>query len=458
MFVERTGQAAEKSHRNKHRRQHEGDRHHRATDISQRRLGRRRRRKIFRVELVLHRLHHDDRIIDDDTDRQHQSEQRQRVDRKAQRGKHGEGADQGHRHHQHRNQGRTPRLQEQKHHQQHQQHGFKQGDDHFLHRLGDKGRGAVRHRIHHARREALRQRLHGRLNITRGIECIGIGLQENTDEHARHAVLLHGDRVISTAEFNARNILQTHDLAVGRGADDDVFVLRDIGQSTLHGDRILHRHAGWCGRHADATGRRHHVLLLHHALHIGGTHTETRHLLGVQPDAHAVIACAKQTHEAHALDAGECILKVEQRIVAQKCGVEATVRRGQRNHLQEVGRLFTDGDAIANHVCRQLALRDSDAVLHVHRAEILIAADFEGHGQRIGAVIGTLRIHVNHVLRAVDLLLDRRGNRLRDDGGIGPRQGRHHLHLRRHDLRILGDRQIERGNRTGQRNDQRDDR
>ena len=93
--------------------------------------------------------------------------------------------------------------------------------------------------------------------------------------------------------------------------------------------------------------------------------------------------------------------------------------------------------------CGQARQRLRDAVLHLHLRVVEIGAEREGDGQRHPAVGGRLREHVEHVLDAVDLLLERRGDGLGDDLRIGARIGRAHDHRRRHDLRILADRQLE---------------
>ena len=46
------------------------------------------------ADVALDVLDHDDGVVDDDADRQHQAEQRQLVEREAERRQHGEGADQ----------------------------------------------------------------------------------------------------------------------------------------------------------------------------------------------------------------------------------------------------------------------------------------------------------------------------------------------------------------------------
>ena len=57
--------------------------------------------------------------------------------------------------------------------------------------------------------------------------------------------------------------------------------------------------------------------------------------------------------------------------------------------------------------------------------------------QRVAAVARALRGHVEHVLDAVDLLLDRRGDRLGHDLGAGPGVVAVDLDGRRGDRRVL---------------------
>jgi hypothetical protein len=76
----------------------------------------------------------------------------------------------------------------------------------------------------------------------------------------------------------------------------------------------------------------------------------------------------------------------------------------------QVGRLLARGDAQPLHVFRQLRQGDGHAVLHQHLRGVEVGAELEGDRQHHLAVVGALRRHVEHVLDAVDLLLDRRGD------------------------------------------------
>ena len=67
--------------------------------------------------------------------------------------------------------------------------------------------------------------------------------------------------------------------------------------------------------------------------------------------------------------------------------------------------------------------------------------DLERDLERQGAVVGVGGLHVDALLDAVDLLLDRRRHRRLDVGGGRAHEGRRDLDHRGHDLGVLGDRQ-----------------
>ena len=115
-----------------------------------------------------------------------------------------------------------------------------------------------------------------------------------------------------------------------------------------------------------------------------------------------------------------------------------------------------DRDAEALDLCRQERGGDGDAVLHQHLVDVEVGAECKGHGQSQVAVAGRLRNHVEHVLDAVDLLLergrDRLAHHLRGGAGVG---GVHH-DGRRGYLGILRHRQGEIGEAADQRDKDRE--
>jgi hypothetical protein len=187
---------------------------------------------------------------------------------------------------------------------------------------------------------------------------------------------------------------------------------------------------------APITGRRLDVLLADGPHHVAGRQSVLGHLLRVQPDAHRIVARAEQPDLPDPLDAGQAVLDVEQRIVAQVRHVVAVVGRKQVHDHGEVGRALDRGDAEGAHLLGQPRLGLRDPVLHQLLGLVGVGAQPEGDGQRHGAVGGRLAAHVEHVLDPVDRLLDGGGDGLGDHLGIGARilgadhdGGRHHLRI-----------------------------
>ena len=104
--------------------------------------------------------------------------------------------------------------------------------------------------------------------------------------------------------------------------------------------------------------------------------------------------------------------------------------------MQDVGRRFL---RVVTPVCLitsgSVRQGQADAVLHQHLGHVQVDAVLERDGQVVRAVVGALRRHVQHVLDAVDLLLDRRGHGLGDDLGAGAGIVAVDLHGRRRDRR-----------------------
>ncbi len=128
-------------------------------------------------------------------------------------------------------------------------------------------------------------------------------------------------------------------------------------------------------------------------------------------------------------------------VIGQIQRVARAVRRIEMHGQQDVWRRLAHLDAEALHVFGQAWQRVLHAVLRQHLRHVEIGADPERHRHRKLAVAGGLAGEVQHVLDAVDLLLQRRRHRARNRLGRGARIGGRHLHGGRHDLRVLRDRQ-----------------
>ena len=156
--VELAGQAAEEGDRHEHRAQRQHDRDDRSGHLVHRLDRGVARRQLVLAHVALDVLQHDDRVVDDDADREHHAEQRQRVDRVAEHVEAGERPDQRNRHRDERDDRGAPALQEEIDDEEDEQHRLGErlhdlGDRHF-----DEARRVVRDRVGEALRELLRER------------------------------------------------------------------------------------------------------------------------------------------------------------------------------------------------------------------------------------------------------------------------------------------------------------
>ena len=210
---------------------------------------------------------------------------------------------------------------------------------------------------------------------------------------------------------------------------------------------------GWAPMRPD---RRLDVLPLERLGHVVRRQPQRGQPVGVDPDPHAVVERTEQVGVADAGHALDVVEDVDGGVVAQEQRVVAAVRRVDRQHLQDRRRLLLDGDALAADLLGQLRHGQGDAVLHVDRVDVGVGADLEADGQRVAAVVARGRLHVERLVDAHDLRLDRLRHGLLDHGGPGARVARGDLHLRRHDVGELRDRQRVHGDHAGQRDDDRD--
>ncbi len=101
--------SAEEGHRHEYGAQNGGDRDDRSADLLHRLMGR-CARSFALLDVPLDVLHYDDRVIYDDADREHQSEQGEGIDREAEQEQHGKRPHDRHRHGEQGDEGRAPRL------------------------------------------------------------------------------------------------------------------------------------------------------------------------------------------------------------------------------------------------------------------------------------------------------------------------------------------------------------
>jgi hypothetical protein len=131
---------------------------------------------------------------------------------------------------------------------------------------------------------------------------------------------------------------------------------------------------------------------------------------GIEPHAHRIVARAEHQHVADAVDAAQHVLHVERGVVGDVLLVAAAVGRRHVHDHHQVGRGLAHHDAEPLHVLGQARLGHGDAVLHVDLRLVDVDAGLEHDVDRQPPVAGRLRVDVEHVVDAVDLELERRGD------------------------------------------------
>ena len=139
----------------------------------------------------------------------------------------------------------------------------------------------------------------------------------------------------------------------------------------------------------------------------------------------------------------ELVLEPERGVVTQEEGVVFSMRRSERDDLQNRGRFFVRDHALGLDGAGQLRHRGGHAVLHEHLREVRIGPDLERHDERIVPIVRARRLHVEHALDAVDLLLDRQRHRFDQRARARAGIARRDLHGGRRDRRVLRNRKLE---------------
>ena len=425
LAIELAGDAADERRRDEDGQQHQGDgdeRHPHLVHGDARGL----ERAQALLQLALDVLHHDDGVVDDDADRQHQAEQRQHVEREAERLHHRARADQRDGNGNDRDERGAPCLEEQEHDQHDQDGRFENGNIELADRDLDELGWVVGQAVLESLGKALRHLLDGVLDALGGAHGVGAGLLVDDDDDRRILVGVALRRVAQRAELDPADVLDPHDAAVGPHLDDDVLELVGLPEAPLHLQRDLEGVVVVDRRLAERAPCHLHVLRPQGVEHLLRGEPACGDPLGIEPDAHGILAHAEQEHVGDTVKPHQLVADVEQAVVGDVDLVVGLVGRDQMDRQQQVGRALAHGQAIAAHLVRQAALGGTDPVLHEHLGLVDVGADIERDGERNVAVAGRLRGHVDHALDAVHLLLDRRGNgvgdRLRAGAGIA---GRH---------------------------------
>ena len=227
VLEEWSGNAAEERCRHEHRAQHQRDRDQRTANLLHG-LERGVTPAHAVLEMPLDVFDHHDGVVNHDADRQHETEQRQIVDREAERRHYREGADQRHRDRDDRNDRGPPALQEDQHHDDDERHGLVDGLDQLMDGLCDELGRVVADVVVEPFREARLQLDHGVLDALGGRQRIRSGAlrHQHRDRRLPQEEAVGG--IVKRAELDPRHVAQPHDAAVLARLDDNVFELGQI--------------------------------------------------------------------------------------------------------------------------------------------------------------------------------------------------------------------------------------
>ena len=428
---QRAGETALESDRGVHRGQRDGHRDDRSDELA----GADDRRLHARLPLAdvsLDVLDHDDRVVDDESDRQHDGEDRQQVEAEARRVHHQRRADERDGHRDERHERRAQRSHEEEHDEADDDDRLGQRLRDLLQRVLHEGRRVVREMHLDVRRQRRRDARHLGLQAMGDVDLVHADQRPHAEVHGLLLAVL-GDHVgLFGAQLHLRHVAQPHDGA-GAVGDDEVL-------------ELLHRAQVGVGEQVDldevalrlADGGEV-VVSPQRRLHVARRETERREPVGIDPDAHRELACALEAHALHARHRGELRLERAREPVGDRRDValarrEAEVERGVR----PVG------------------------ALHLHHRRLGVRRQFRPHllqprrhlGERRGAAVVELQVHrhrahagaargldVVHATDGRDGALDRRREESAHRLGAGAEVDRRDDDRRALDLGILLHRQ-----------------
>ena len=433
------GQTRQEGGREEHRHQHQGDADDRPEQLAH--GGARRLASGHALlDIVDRALDHHDGIVHHDADRQHDREQGGEVDGETERGHGGEGADDGDRHRRCRYQHRPPVLQEHQNHDEDEDRRLVQGLVDLMNGLLHEFGGVEGNGGHEPGRKLRRERRHLLVHRAGHLERIRAGGLEDRQAGRRLSIEREDLTIGLRPELDGGDVAHPRDLPGLAGLHDHRREFGRIAELARDIERVLERLARGRGRRADLAGGDLLALLLQRLDHVLRHEPARPHLVGIEPDAHRVLAGPEHDDIADARQPGDLVLELDGREIGEIETVVALVRRGQRHDLQDRRRILLHDHALRLHRLRQRGQRARDPVLHQDLRDVEIDADLERHRQRVGAVGGAVGLHVDHALDAVHLLLDRQGDGVDDGAGAGAGITRGDLHGRGHDVGILRDR------------------
>ena len=432
--------AARERHGDEDGQQHDGRGDDRRSHVAH---GFQRRRTGFHAPFDIHLRSLDDHdgVVHDQSDGQHEPQQRDDVDRESEQGKQREGADERHGYRHQRNHGRPPVLQEEIDDEDDEQEGDDERAEDVPHAGVDARRGIDDRGGFDAVGKTLREPFHRGFDLAADGHGVAARLLVDDDHGRRIALVGRTDAVGLASERHLGDVAQTDLLARGGRAHDDVGELFGGGDLRRHGHRIGVGHAVGSRFGPELPGGVDASLLFDGRRHLVHGDAVVFQHVGPQPDAHGVLSGTHDRDLAHAVDLQQFVLQVDVGVVREELPVVAAVAVERIDH-QESRHGLACGDALPGDRRREFGRGRRDVVLSEDGVQIGIGADVERDLQGHRPVVGRGGLHVEHVADTHHGLGHRRRHGIVHRLGIGAVVGRRDLHDRGRDVGILFDRQL----------------
>ena len=186
-------------------------------------------------------------------------------------------------------------------------------------------------------RELACQGRHLRAHFARDIERVGARRLEHREPGGGLAVEREDLAIGLRAELDPPDIAQAGDLAGAAGLDNDVCELGRVAELAGDVERVLERLAGWYRGSADLARGDRFALLLERRNHIRGHQRARVHLVGIEPDAHGILAGAEHDDVTHSGKPRDLVLELDGRVIGEIEAVVAPVGRRQGDDLENGG-------------------------------------------------------------------------------------------------------------------------
>ena len=302
-------------------------------------------------------------------------------------------------------------------------------------------------------RESPREFLHSRFDLVCDLDSIRTGKLVSGNHCSGLAVDAPAGVVEHGAELHSGDVLNPHLAAGGIGQENDRAELFCSHQPSQGPDCVREVRVRRRRRTAYLSGWADGVLLIDCVDDVRYGQAKTGHPVGIEPNPHRVVAAAEKSDIAHPLDPLQCVNDVYRRVVGEKVVVVGAVGRVEGDkHEREVQR-FLDRNAVLLHGSGELRNSLLHPVLGEDVRHIEVCPHLEGHLEQHGPVVGVGGLHVDHVLDAVNFLLEWSGDRGFHVGGTGAHEGRGNLDHGRHNLGVLGNRKAGHGHKSNDHHD-----